>query len=144
MYATVADMVERYGEVELLRLAVIDGPPPEELDDIRVEARVARAVATAGDIVDSYLRKRYSTPLASPPASIVEATCVLARHWLSSNGNVNPSESVIAAAAQTRAWLARIAGGDVTIEGLAPIAQTAAARVSDRPQIYDPGARGPW
>ncbi|TVR05961.1 MAG: DUF1320 domain-containing protein [Salinarimonadaceae bacterium] len=144
MYASLADMVERYGEVELLRLSVIDGPTPEDIADLRVEARVSRAIATAGDIVDSYLRKRYSTPLATPPASIVEATCVLARHWLSTSGSVNPSDSVTTAVAQTRAWLGRIATGDVTIEGLAPVAQSAAARVSDRPKIYEPGAGGMW
>ncbi|MCH8475955.1 MAG: DUF1320 domain-containing protein [Opitutales bacterium] len=144
MYATIADMESRYGGDELRRLGVVDGDMAEELSDPRVQARVSQALMTATDQVDSYLRKRYLTPLAPAPASIVEAPCVLARHWLSQSGATTPSESVTEHRADTLKWLAKLADGSATLEGLTPIAKGSTARVSDRDKIYDPGPGGMW
>jgi phage gp36-like protein len=144
MYATLADMVERYGEAEILRMSVIDGDLPEDLEDPRVEARVSRAIETASSVIDSFLGKRYTTPIAVPPLSVVEAACVIARHWLSSSGSTTPSETAQTARDQTLSWLNKIAQGMVTIEGLAAISKSSSARVSDRPAIYDPGTGGRW
>lgn len=144
MYAQLSDMVERYGEAEILRLGVIDGDFAETVEDLRVEARIARAITVAGDQVDSYLRKRHATPLTDPPLSVVEATCVLARFWLSSNGGTTPSDDVTAAHKRSVEWLTKISRGEATLEGSAAIAQGSTARVSDRPKIYDSGAGGMW
>lgn len=144
MYATIADMESRYGEAELLRLGVVDGDMAEELSDPRVEARVSEALTTATDQVDSYLRKRYLTPLSPVPASIVEATCVLARYWLSQSGATTPSESVESHQERILKWLDKLATGTTTLEGLTPIASGSTARVSDRGKIYDAGPGGMW
>lgn len=144
MYATLDDMETRYGASELLRLGVVDGERPESLEDLRVIARVSGAIATASSVIDSFLAKRYTTPIAAPPPSIVEAACVLARHSLASSGATSPSEDVETAKAQTLSWLGKIAQGIVTIEGLASISKGSSARVSDRPAIYNPGTGGVW
>lgn len=144
MYAQLSDMVERYGEAEILRLGVIDGDFATEITDLRVEARIARAIVVASDQVDSYLRKRHATPLLDPPVSVVEAACVLARFWLSSNGGTSPSEDVASAQKRTIAWLTQISRGEATLEGSAAMASGSEARISDRPKIFDPGAGGMW
>ena len=144
MYAQLSDMVDRYGEAEILRLGVIDGDFAETLTDARIVERVANGLTVASDQVDSYLRKRHATPLADPPLSVVEATCTLARFWLASNGNTTPSEDVKDSHKRSVNWLTQISRGDATLEGTAPIAQGSEARVSDRPKIYDTGTGGMW
>lgn len=72
-YATLADLVERFGELELTQLT--DAVSPGLID----EAVVARALADAEAVVDGYLGGRYSLPLTSVPAVLAGAVCDLAR-----------------------------------------------------------------
>lgn len=53
-YATVQDMIGRFGETEMLRLSSVDGVLPETVQAAPVE----QAIADADGIIDSYLRKR--------------------------------------------------------------------------------------
>ncbi|WP_270682326.1 gp436 family protein [Aeromonas sp. QDB51] len=56
-YASVSDMVTRFGEAELLRLAMT---PAGELDD----AAITVALQDASALIDGYLAGRYPLPLA--------------------------------------------------------------------------------
>ena len=144
MYAQLSDMVDRYGEAEVLRLGVIDGDFATDLADARVVDRVSKAITWASDQVDTYLRKRHATPLTNPPVAVIEAACVLARFWLSSNGGTTPSEDVRAAEKRTIAWLTQISRGEATLEGAAALASGSTARFSDREKTHDSGAGGMW
>lgn len=144
MYAALTDMVSLYGEAEILRLGALDGDFPDQVTDLRVEARVARALDSATDLIDSYLRKRYRTPLETVQASIRDAACAIARHTLASTGQTSPSEDVARQYKTTIDWLGQIARGVVTLEGAAPVAQGSAAQFQDRDPIYDTGAGGMW
>lgn len=73
MYATLANLIERFGELELTQLT--DAATPGLID----EAVVARALADADAIIDGHLGGRYTLPLASVPPALTAAACDLAR-----------------------------------------------------------------
>lgn len=72
-YATLSDLIERFGELELTQLT--DAATPGLID----EAVAARALADAAAVVDGHLGGRYALPLASVPPVLVGAACDLAR-----------------------------------------------------------------
>lgn len=137
-YATVADMVSRFGETEVLRFSAGDGALPEAI----VPERIDQAIADASALIDSYLRRRYTTPLTTAPADITRAACTLARYALAMGGDREPTEQMRLARKEVITWLEGIADGRVTLEGLAPIATTSAARVSDRDPTFWPRPGG--
>lgn len=73
MYATLANLIERFGELELTQLT--DAATPGLID----EAVVARALADAEAVVDGHLGGRYTLPLATVPPVLTGAVCDLAR-----------------------------------------------------------------
>lgn len=75
MYASVNDMVTRFGEAELLRLAMT---PAGELDS----AAITIALQDAGSLIDGYLAGRYPLPLAHVPSALVPICADIARHRL--------------------------------------------------------------
>ena len=74
-YASVSDMVTRFGEAELLRLAMT---PAGELDD----AAITVALQDASALIDGYLAGRYPLPLAHVPSALVPICADIARHRL--------------------------------------------------------------
>jgi len=78
MYCTKADLVERYGNDELIQLTDRAVPPSGVIDD----AVVDRACTDATAIVDSYVRSSYVVPLSLVNIAVVKPwACMLAR-WL--------------------------------------------------------------
>ncbi len=75
MYASVSDMVTRFGEAELLRLVMT---PAGELDS----AAITIALQDAGALIDGYLAGRYPLPLAHVPSALVPICADIARHRL--------------------------------------------------------------
>lgn len=135
-YATVQDMIGRFGETEMLRLSSVDGELPETV----TAAPVEQAIADADAIIDSYLRKRYTVPLSPVPRAIVNASCVLARYELSVGGDREPADQVKAGRKDIVTWLTQLANGIATLEDAAPIAPTSSAQASDRERMF--GRRG--
>jgi phage gp36-like protein len=131
-YATVQDMIGRFGETEMLRLSSVDGELPETVNAAPVE----QAIADADGIIDSYLRKRYSVPLWPVPRAITNASCVLARYELSVGGDREPADQVKAGKKDIVAWLTQLANGIATLEDAAPIAPTSSARTGDRERMF--------
>lgn len=72
-YATLDNLIERFGELELTQLT--DAASPGLID----EALVTRALADAEAVVDGYLGGRYTLPLASVPPMLTSVACDLAR-----------------------------------------------------------------
>lgn len=85
MYATQQQMIDRFGEDELIQLTdranagVID---PQVLD---------QALADADATINDYLAGRYNLPLAVVPSSLSRLACDLARYFLYDD---HPSEAV--------------------------------------------------
>lgn len=76
-YATQADMIDAFGEREVIALA--------DRDNLGVldAALLAAALTKASGEIDIYLGARYAVPLASPPPLIVTCCCDIARYRLS-------------------------------------------------------------
>lgn len=140
MYASVEDMVKRFGESEMLRVSVADGMIPEEI----VPARIEGALADASRLIDSYLRVRYRVPVSPVPDELIRAACVLARYDLATGGDRHPAEEMRLARKEVLAWLVSVSKGEASLEGVAPVSSGAAARTSDRERVLTHDNLGSW
>ncbi len=111
-YATVADMIVRYGEVELIRLST---PADQPMETIQHEA-VERALRDGSDIADTHLRKRYRVPLDIVPAIVTRAVCILARYDLQTGEQKTISEDARDQRKDVMDWLRDIAAGKVLLD----------------------------
>ena len=75
-YTTLAALIERYGESELIQLTDRTGA------DVIDETIVDRAIADADGEIDAYLAKRMALPLATVPAVLERTAAVMARYYL--------------------------------------------------------------
>jgi phage gp36-like protein len=132
-YATIQDMIDRFTEVEVLRLSANGG----DLPDLIVDAPVLRALDDATSMVEGYLRRRVSVPLQAPiPAEVTRAVCILARYDLATGGDREPSTQMRNDRNDVVSWLNKIAEGYVTLEGAAAPSQGGRADALDRPRMF--------
>jgi phage gp36-like protein len=68
-YATQQDMIDRYGEDDLLIAADHDG------DGVADAAVVTQGLSDATDVIDAHIGARYTLPLATVPA-VLKRLCV--------------------------------------------------------------------
>jgi phage gp36-like protein len=78
VYATVADLVRRYGEAEIQQLTDRLDPPAGAIDSAVAE----RALADADAEIDAYLAARYAVPMSPAPAVVGRLACDIARFRL--------------------------------------------------------------
>ncbi len=141
-YATITNMVERFGETEIIRLSQPEDRTAETIFDAKVEV----ALADSSGLIDDYLRGRYHTPVAVPPESIVRATCVLARYDLAKGERTEPTEQMRLDRKEVIDWLEGIAAGRINIDA-PPAGQPGAghgARIRDRPSAFNNGSLRDW
>ncbi|MBE0529533.1 MAG: DUF1320 domain-containing protein [Rhodospirillales bacterium] len=86
-YATQQDLIDRYGEDELIALTDRANPPAGAID----AAVVARALADADSLIDGYVGSRYALPLAEVPPLLTQIACAVARYRLAKDG---PTENL--------------------------------------------------
>jgi phage gp36-like protein len=110
MYATQADLIDRFGEAEIAQLSDrVTGSTPDA--DV-----IGRALADAQAEIDAYLGVRYALPLDTVPPVIVRLAADVARyHLYSGNGN----ESVRQRYLDAVGLLKRLASGEVRLDGAA-------------------------
>lgn len=135
-YATLDDMVLKFGAIEMRRLSVADGDLPETIEAPRIEDALKAASLT----IDTYLRRRYALPLAGTTDELVRAACVLARYDLATGGDREPSEQMRLARKEVMDWLADLGAGKAELAGVAPIGSGAdsssGARTTDRDRAF--------
>ena len=75
-YCTQQDLIDRFGEEELIQLT--------DRDRVGIidEAVLDRAIADAEGEINGYLASRYQLPLATTPTSLVRIACDIARYHL--------------------------------------------------------------
>jgi phage gp36-like protein len=104
-----------------------------------VQPPITLALATASAQIDTYLRKRYATPLAlngAAPVELVEACCVLARFSLAHGEGRTPTDQMTSARAETIGWLKMAALGQVVLDGALPSGEESYAQSSDRTPTF--------
>lgn len=131
MYATVSDMIARFGETQILRLSNPENRETEIVD----EAKVNIALGDASVLIDGYIRGRYLVPIAVPPADIVRATCILARYDLSDTERSSPSDEMSKGRADVIKWLEAISKELVNLD--IPVAAPAGPAVGSGPRMSD-------
>lgn len=133
MYASEADLVERFGAEEITD---VSGDGSGELDSVRV----ARALTDADAEIDASLAGRYALPLAAVPPLLKRLACDLARETLYLGA---VPEHVADRAKAARAILASIAAGRMRFEipeanGIAPSTPPTAVFATGRPAMQWP------
>ncbi len=128
-YASQADMVERFGNDEIL--ALTDKNTTGMIDSTVLGMALADADAT----IDGYLAARYSPPLSSIPASIPMRAADLARYYLY---GLQVPEQVKARHDDAIAWLVQVAKGIVEL-GIDPptlSAETGSVQMSANVRVF--------
>jgi phage gp36-like protein len=126
-YATYEDLLANFGEqeLELVTDRDRDGSP----DDGVIED----GLQFADDMIDGYLRSRYSVPIANPPRNLIGVACDIARYRYYQD---QPTELVITRYEQAVGWLKDVAHGLVDLiledEPYSPVAYSQPARVFTR------------
>jgi phage gp36-like protein len=112
VYATVEDMVERFGESELIQLS----DRLEPYARVVVRPVVDAALADASAEIEGYVQSRYPLPLSSTPRVLTRICCDLARKHLHRD---RPTDAVAKDAESARQQLRAIARGELALEGTA-------------------------
>ena len=142
-YVSVQDMIDRFGAQEIARLST-----PADLDLAGVVTeRVERAIEGVAATIDSYIRKRYETPLDVAPLEIVRVCMDLARYDLATGDGKTCAEEVKDRHKQGMDWLRDIARGSVSLDlnevaiGTESYAQVSIGGDGDR---QSPFGQGGW
>lgn len=131
MYATIPQMIARFGEIEVLKLSdrlragVID---PQVLND---------ALAEADFEIDPYLAPRHTLPLASTPRILSGFACDIARYRLCGAG-VTATDEIRNRYKDAVRFLEKVAGGEI---GLGLDAGNNMAKPANTVQFSTPGSR---
>ena len=117
-YATLQDLVDRFGYEQLAQLSDRDAGVTVD------EVVVGRALADADAEIDGYLVALYALPLASVPALLVRMACDIARYRLFGDRVTEQVRQLYTDAVRD---LKAIASGAIKIDGVAPLAPSAAS-----------------
>ncbi|SIQ96422.1 Mu-like prophage protein gp36 [Aromatoleum tolulyticum] len=109
-YATVADLVTRFGEAELIDLTDRADPPAGVVDTAVADGAIADAVGE----IDTYLGVRYALPVSPLPALLVMVTCDIARYRLH---GTRVTDEVRARYDDALRWLKDVALGRALLPG---------------------------
>ncbi len=132
MYATVADMIKRFGETQIIRLSRPEDRTAETVDEVKVN----EALVDATSLIDGYIRGRYFAPIAQPPAEIIRAACILARYDLADGEHTSPTTEMTKSRDDVVAWLKGVANETIHLD--LPLAEpTGRDNVGSGPRISD-------
>lgn len=129
VYITQSDLETRFSQPEILELADRDA---DGLVDTGV---IDTAIADAGDLIDSYISKRYDLPLSQTPTAIKKVACDLARYFLHDN---EPSDRVAAGYKDAVSFLKDIAVGraELDVGGVEPAGRTNAVIIDGPERVF--------
>lgn len=139
-YATVQDMIDRFGQTEMIRLTT---PADQGLDGV-VMATAEAKLADASALMDTYVGRRYQVPMDVPPQIIVSGCCNIARYYLAQRENTSPTEDMRRAYDDAMAFLRDVSLGKAVLElDEVEASQESYAMASTREPVFGSG-RGGW
>ncbi len=110
-YAAQQDLVDRFGQLELIQLTDRTNRPPTTVD----AAVVGRALADADALIDGYVGKVYDLPLSPIPPVLTKMAADVARYFL--HGKAADKDGPVARAYdQAVAWLKDVSRGLVKLD----------------------------
>lgn len=120
-YATVADMIDRFGQQVLIQLTDFESLGVVDQDTLDA------AIADSDSVIDGYVGQRYALPLPGTPALLTGISCDLAFYRLHRHG---APEEARRARDEALKLLERIASGDLLLE-IAGVEPTSAGGSAD-------------
>lgn len=116
-YATQQDLIDRFGNAELVQLTDKVNKPASTIDPTPVSLALADATA----LIDGYLGKLYRLPMAAVPPVLAKICCDIARYYLHGKAAEKDGPVAIAYGDAVR-WLKDVSNGLVTldVEGVSP------------------------
>ena len=138
-YCAFSDLVARYGLAEMIRLTA---PAGDDFNagggfggDVDISAigatKVTTAIADATAEIDSYLRRRYATPVVPATPELLRACCALTRHELAHGAGREPTAQMRDQRASVLKWLERVRDGEVFLDGAVPTGEESQAQMQD-------------
>lgn len=134
MYATLADMIARFGEEPMIQLTDRLG------NGVIDETVIAQAINDASALVDGYLSGRYPVPLSPAPAILVGYTCDLARYNLFPDANLDDVNTVRIRQRDAIRFLEQVGQGKISL-GMAPAATTSLPQFSESGKVFSRSER---
>lgn len=129
MYATLADMISRFGEEQLVQLT--DRLSNGVID----EAVINQAISDASALVDGYLSGRYPVPLSPAPAILVGYACDLARYNLFPDANLDDSNTVRIRQRDAIRFLELVGQGKLSL-GKTPVATASLPQFGESQKVF--------
>lgn len=135
MYATLADMLARFDEADLVQLT--DQAGAGVID----EARVNTALTSASTLIDGYVAMKYRTSSVPIPSLLVDVACDIARHRLFRD---TPPDAVVAARKAAIDTLDKIQKGTIKLDAGEEtlVARPGAIRVDRRDRLFGRDSMG--
>lgn len=134
-YATLADLIARFGDAELIQLTDSDGTG--EIDPVAI----ARALTDVDAVIEAALLGRYQLPLLAVPDLLVRVGCDLAREALYVD---QPTDAVKDRAKQARDLLGQIAAGRMRLDAAKAVAASAAESTMGLVEIVSGRRQSPF
>lgn len=135
-YATLQDLIDRFGEEELIQLTDRTNMPQSTID----ETVTAQALSDAFAQIDGYLVATYPLPLASVPQRLVKVASDIARYYLHGKA---ADDSVRKAYDDAVGWLVQVSKGIVKLEvANAPAPSSGGVQSSIPASSFDPSVMG--
>jgi phage gp36-like protein len=120
-YAAVQDLIDRFGERELIQLTDRAEPAAGTIDLVVA----GKALSDADELINGYVAVVYTLPLSTTPAILTDVACLIARYRL----HREPTDKVKYDYEDALKRLERIAKGLVKLPGEAGDAPAPAAGV---------------
>jgi phage gp36-like protein len=128
MYCAEQDLIDRYGQLELIQRTDSTG---SGVMDSQV---ISRAIADAAAEIDGYLTQ-YDLPLTAVPEVLVRVACDMARYYLYATIDLEPTSVVRVRYSSAIDFLNKVAKGAVKLgvdsNQVAPIEQTVVVMASN-------------
>ncbi len=137
MYVTKADMIARFTEVKLVEVTDRADPPTDAI----VDAVLDKAIADAGDMIDSYIGRRYTLPLSSIPSVLSRHAAIIAFYYLT--GEIH-SDQMRKEFEDSKSWLTDVSTGKAVLDaaGIIPASAPAEAVVDAPPRMFSRTSMG--
>jgi phage gp36-like protein len=131
-YCTLTDLVDRYGEAEVLAYA------DRDRDGLADAALVDGVLADVDAEIDTYLAGRYTLPLSETPRVLVRIACELARERLmmAQGARLDAEAPERRAADGARAMLRDIARGVISIGAPVPAASAGSVQMETGGRVW--------
>lgn len=106
-YCTLTDLLLNFGEGELEQVA------DRDRDGLADDGVLSDCMTFADDLIDGYLRERYTLPLVSVPRNLVGVACDIARYRLY---QAQPTDLVVHRYEAAIQWLRDVSDGRVGLD----------------------------